>query len=123
MSNPKKTILIVDDSSEAIDFMGNILKEKYDIKIALNGNNALKILNSVNIDLILLDIVMPGLDGYEVCKKIKANSRTQEIPIIFLTGRGGIADKMKGIEIGATDYITKPVDTEFLIEVIKKHLD
>jgi putative two-component system response regulator len=107
---PKPTILIVDDVPENIDVLNGILKERYKIKVALNGVKALEIARAGNPpDLILLDIMMPGMDGYEVCRQLKSNFATRRIPVIFVTAKGDMEDETQGFELGAVDYITKPV--------------
>ena len=93
----KDAILVVDDSPENIDLLGEVLKQDYKIKVALNGEKALKIARSENPpDIILLDIMMPGMDGYEVCRRLKSDSRTQDIPVIFVTSMSEVEDETKG---------------------------
>ena len=106
----KKMVLVVDDSPENIDLLGDVLNRDYDIKVALNGEKALKIAGSeIPPDIILLDIMMPGMDGYEVCRRLKSDARTQDIPVIFVSSMGEVEDETKGLEVGAIDYITKPI--------------
>jgi len=104
----KKTILIVDDASENIDHLKEFLRLDYGIRGATSGEMAIKIALSQNPDLILLDIMMPEMDGYEVCKKFKSIETTKVIPIIFVTTKSEIDDETKGLGLGAVDYITKP---------------
>lgn len=105
----KATILIVDDSTDSIALLNSILKATYRIKIALSGAKALEIASESDApDLILLDIMMPGMDGYETCRRLKENPKTIEIPVIFLTAKTEELDEEKGLELGAEDYITKP---------------
>ena len=109
MNNEKQTILVVDDATENIDVIVGLLKNQYKVKAATNGLKALKIIDSNNPpDLILLDIMMPEMDGYEVIERIKKNLFTKDIPVIFLTGKTEAADETKGFEMGAADYISKP---------------
>lgn len=109
MANEKQTILIVDDATENIDVIVGLLKDQYRVKAATNGLKALKIVNSVNPpDLILLDIMMPEMNGYEVIETLKSQSSTRNIPVIFLTGKSEASDETKGFEMGAVDYISKP---------------
>ena len=116
-------ILIVDDAPENIDILSEALS-KYKRMIATNGEKALKLAFDENKpDLILLDIEMPGIDGYEVCRKLKANEKTKNIPVIFLTGRSDRKDIIKGFQLGAQDYITKPFDIEELISRVNTHLE
>jgi len=115
-------ILIVDDSPENIDVLGNALSE-YKRQVALNGEKALKLAFSDNTpDLILLDVIMPGLDGYEVCRKLKENDRTRDVPVIFITVMGEEEDETKGLEIGAVDYITKPFSPPIVRARVRNHL-
>jgi len=106
----KQTILAVDDAPENIDVLRGILADDYKVKVATNGEKALKIaFSDTPPDLVLLDIMMPEMDGYEVCRQLKADPRTKKIPVIFVTARGEIEDEAHGFELGAVDYITKPV--------------
>jgi putative two-component system response regulator len=104
--------------------MSELLKDEYKVKVANNGEKALKISQSQTPpDLILLDIMMPVMDGYEVCRQLKANPQTQHIPVIFLTAKTDATDETKGLEIGAIDYITKPINPAILMARVKTHLD
>ncbi len=105
----RHTVLIVDDMVENIDILKNMLTDLYDIKIAVNGKMALKVAELMKPDIILLDIMMPDLNGYEVCKRLKANPITHNIPIIFVTSKDHEIDEVKGFEVGAVDYVTKPI--------------
>jgi two-component system, sensor histidine kinase and response regulator len=104
-----QTILLVDDTPENIDVLAEILRDEYKIKVAPNGKSALKILSLGSIDLVLLDIMMPDMDGYEVCSQIKSNKEIKDIPVIFVTAKDEVTDESKGFEVGGVDYITKPV--------------
>ena len=111
----KPTVLIVDDMTENIHAMMNILRDKYAIVAATNGENALELAaQTPQTDLILLDIKMPGMDGYEVLRRLKADSATAEIPVIFVTALSESADEARGLQMGAADYITKPVNPDLL---------
>lgn len=104
------TLLVVDDTPENLDVLVGILRQEYRVKVATSGEKALKIASGDNPpDLILLDVMMPGLDGYEVCRRLKANPATASIPVIFVTAKDEPADEARGFELGAVDYITKPV--------------
>ncbi|WP_147821341.1 response regulator [Salidesulfovibrio onnuriiensis] len=105
----KKRLLIVDDVADNIFILRNNLADKYEVLYSINGQEALKTAFSEDSpDLILLDIMMPGMDGYEVCARLKADIRTRDIPVIFITALGEDVDQVKGLEYGAVDYITKP---------------
>ncbi len=120
---PKQTILVVDDVPENIDVLRGILKEEYKITFALNGEKALSIAGDSNPpDLILLDIMMPEMDGYEVCRQLKTNPATQKIPVIFVTAKGEVKDESKGFEVGCVDYITKPVSPSIVKARVKTQL-
>jgi putative two-component system response regulator len=119
----KKKILIVDDARENIAILVETLKAEYKVVPALNGEKALKLASSENPpDLILLDIMMPGIDGHEVCRRLQADVSTKGIPVIFLSGKDSEDEKQKGIELGAVDYITKPIDPSVVTEKVKSHI-
>ena len=121
----KFNILVVDDTPDNLIMMSELLKDELaKVKVANNGEKALKISQSQTPpDLILLDIMMPVMDGYEVCRQLKANPQTQHIPVIFLTAKTDATDETKGLEIGAIDYITKPINPAILMARVKTHLD
>jgi len=120
--NPK--ILIVDDNKENLKVVGNFLKEKkYNIAFATGGKQAISATYETDFDLILLDIMMPEMDGYEVCSALKSRIETKEIPIIFLTALKSTDDMIKGFQLGGVDYITKPFVKEELLTRIASHLD
>ena len=105
----KNTILIVDDTPDNLSVLSGLLKNLYKTKIATTGRKALKIVFSDNPpDLILLDIMMPEMDGYDVCREIKKDQKTKDIPVIFITAKTEPQDIVKGFEVGSVDYITKP---------------
>ena len=119
----KATILVVDDSPDSLALMSNLLKDHYKVKVANSGEKALKIsLSDAPPDLILLDIMMSGMDGYTVCQRLKLDPRTKNIPVIFLTSRFEVTDELKGLELGAADYITKPVSPPIVLARVKTHL-
>ncbi|GAB2859945.1 two-component system response regulator [Pseudoduganella ginsengisoli] len=119
----KPTILVVDDTPDNIDLLCAILEEDYRTKIAVNGERALKIANGDSKpDLILLDIMMPGMSGYDVCKQLKSNPATRDIPVIFVTAMSEITDEQMGLSLGAADYITKPVSAPIVLARIKTQL-
>ncbi|WP_320044704.1 response regulator [uncultured Desulfobacter sp.] len=110
----KDVILVVDDTKLNIDLLMDILGESYDIRVATDGESALEMTAEDPPDLILLDIMMPGIDGYQVCKQLKVLKRTREIPVIFLTALGELSYESKGLAMGAVDYITKPFNPEIV---------
>lgn len=121
--NNKTKLLIVDDVAKNIQILGNILKRKdYQISYALNGKDAIAMTKMHDFDLILLDIMMPGIDGYEVCKELKSDAKTKDIPIIFLTAKAEKESVVKGFQVGAADYLTKPFNAEELIARVHTHL-
>ena len=129
MSNPlefitKKTILVVDDTSDNLSLMSGLLKDQYRVKLANSGEKALKAVQGDNPpDLILLDIMMPGMSGYEVCQVLKADPASRPIPIIFLTAMTSMEDEQKGLELGAADYITKPISPPIVLARVKTQLE
>jgi two-component system, sensor histidine kinase and response regulator len=125
--NPKellgKKILIVDDTPANIDLLFQTLSpEGYKISVAGTGEETLKLVSQINPDLILLDVMMPGIDGFETCKKLKKNPETASIPIIFITAKAETEDIVKGFTLGGADYLTKPFNREEVCARIKTHL-
>ena len=119
----KPTILVVDDTPDNLTLMQALLKDLYKVKGANNGERALKIASAENPpDLILLDIMMPGIDGYEVCRQLKVNPATRDIPVIFLTAKTEVEDEKRGFELGAVDYITKPVSPPIVMARVHTQL-
>lgn len=118
------TVLIVDDTPDNLDILKGILKDTYKVKAAIHGNKALEIASSDSPpDIILLDIMMPEIDGFEICKRLKAKKATEDIPIIFITALGDIENETKGLELGAVDYITKPFNPAVVVARVKTHLE
>lgn len=121
--NAKATILVIDDTADNLSLISGLLKNSYHTKVANNGEKALKYLESnENPDLILLDIIMPDLSGYDVLALLKANEKTRNIPVVFLTAMSSPEDEKKGLEMGAVDYITKPISPPILLARIKTQL-
>jgi CheY-like chemotaxis protein/class 3 adenylate cyclase len=116
------TILIVDDVVENIEVLAGVFEDAYDVRFALSGADALSAMESGDIDLVLLDVMMPDMDGYEVCRRLKAEPRTCEVPIIFVTARDDEQDEETGLAIGAVDYISKPISRPILLTRVKTHL-
>jgi phosphoserine phosphatase RsbU/P len=120
----KPKVLIVDDTPENIQVLMETLKDQYTIVAAINGEKALKMaVTEPRPDLILLDIMMPGMDGYEVCRRLKADEQVQHIPIIFVTAKTEVEDETLGFELGAMDYITKPFSIPVVKSRVKAHLE
>ncbi len=120
----KPKVLIVDDTPENIQVLMEALKDQYTIVAALNGEKALRMaVAEPRPDLILLDIMMPGMDGYEVCRRLKALDQAPDIPIIFVTAKTEVEDETLGFELGAMDYITKPFSIPVVKARVKAHLD
>lgn len=118
------TVLIVDDTPRNINLLANVLgREGYLISAATSGKQAFAIIEKVLPDLILLDVMMPEMDGFEVCKRLKASPGTKNIPIIFLTAKTEPEDIVAGFELGAVDYVTKPLTASVLIARVKTHLE
>ena len=116
-------ILIVDDTPEHLTVLRQMLAEQnYMVRPALNGEIAIKAANESPPDLILLDIRMPGMDGYEVCQQLKSEEKTRKIPVIFISALNELDDKVKAFSLGGVDYITKPFQTEEVLARIKTHL-
>ena len=117
-----KKILLVDDEVDILEFLKyNLEQEKFEVLVSSNGNDALKNIEQIP-DLIVLDIMMPEMDGFELYQKIKNEKKYQHIPIIFLTAKSGETDEIKGLDLGASDYIQKPVSPKKLIARIKSNL-
>jgi PAS domain S-box-containing protein len=122
-NEPKQTVLVVDDTPENILLITSLLEEFYLVNIAKNGNQALRIaFSNEPLDIILLDITMPEMDGYEVCRHLKSDPKTMYIPVIFLTAKSEIEDELKGFELGAADFITKPISPPVLLARVQTHL-
>lgn len=120
----KAQVLVVDDDRSNINILGAMLADHYEIIVALNGEQAIQLIESnTQIDLILLDIQMPGIDGFEVCQKIKSNPELKDIPIIFITANRNEEDERKGLMLGAVDYITKPFSQPIVDLRVKNHLE
>ncbi|MBW8899338.1 MAG: two-component system response regulator [Massilia sp.] len=119
----RPTILIVDDTPDNIMLLSRLLKDRYNTKVANNGSLALQIAQATpGLDLILLDVMMPGLDGYETCRQLKANPVTADIPVIFLTAKSQVEDEAMGLSLGAVDYIAKPVSPPILFARVTTQL-
>jgi len=119
----KNILLLVDDDPENIEIVNSILGDKYEIRVAKNGVKALELANmEPTPGLILLDVIMPHMDGYEACKHLKEDAKTRDIPIIFLTGKTDVVDETRGFEVGAVDYIHKPFSPPIVTARVRTHL-
>lgn len=122
--NSDYILLIVDDNPKNLQLLGSILKEdEFKVEFATNGAEALDWLDEQDFDLVLLDIMMPGMDGYETCKKIRENNKNDDMPVIFLTAKTAKESIVKGFESGAQDYISKPFDKSELLARVSTHLE
>ncbi|MDE1918078.1 MAG: diguanylate cyclase [Sphingomonadales bacterium] len=119
----KGTVLIVDDEVSNIDIMNAVLEDDYEVCFATSGEQALSMVHDVMPDLILLDVMMPGLDGFEVCRRLKQQPMLVDIPVIFSTGLGDTRDEMQGLALGAIDYVTKPIQPAILRARVNNHLE
>jgi len=116
----EKIILVVDDDPSVIQILSNLLRPKFRVKVATRGAQAIGIAASPpQPDLILLDVLMPDMDGYEVCDKLKNFPDTSRIPVIFVTGNASPEEKQRGLELGGVSYLTKPLDPEEVLSKIK----
>jgi cyclic di-GMP phosphodiesterase len=119
----KPVVLIVDDTPENLTIMNGLLKDAYHTKVSNSGERALKLAAAQpKPDLVLLDIMMPEMDGYEVCRRLKADAATREIPVIFLTAKTQVEDESRGFEVGCVDYITKPISPPIVLARVRTHL-
>lgn len=122
-ANEPARLLIVDDTQKNIQLLGTLLrKENFLLNVAYDGEQAIEIARKLKPDLILLDIMMPGIDGYETCERLKADPETAEIPVIFLTAKTEVKDIIHGFEVGAVDYVTKPFNAVVLLSRVRTHL-
>ena len=120
---PKADILVIDDTPENLNLLSAMLTEQgYKVRSVTKGSTGLRGANAVPPDLILLDVNMPEMNGYEVCEHLKASDRTREIPVIFISALGDVLDKVKAFAVGGVDYITKPFQLEEVLARIENHL-
>jgi putative two-component system response regulator len=118
----RHTVLIVDDTPDNITLISGLLKDKYNTKVATSGATALQIVASSKVDLILLDIMMPEVDGFETCRRLKADPASAAIPVVFLTAKSLQEDEALGRSVGAADFLRKPVNPDQLFSRVAVHL-
>jgi diguanylate cyclase (GGDEF)-like protein len=118
----RSLILLVDDEPSTLELLVGILNESYDVASAIDGEQALAFCERRLPDLVLLDVAMPGVDGYEVCRRLKADPRSGDVPIIFVTARDRVEDEIKGLETGAVDFITKPVHPSIVLARVRTQI-
>ena len=123
MTLDRETILVVDDLPENIDLMANILRDHYRVLIASNGQDALNTVRRHTPDLILLDIMMPDMDGYQVCQQLKQDPRSRDIPVIFVTALTETREEQRGLDLGAVDFLHKPCHPDIVKRRVRIHLD
>ncbi len=121
----KMNVLIVDDNQQNLKVLGNVLKENtdYGLAFAMNGEEALEYISKSVPDMILLDVMMPGIDGFEVCKRLQENEETADVPVIFITAKSEPEDVVRGFRVGGMDYITKPFNEAELLVRINTHME
>ncbi len=123
MSAQQGSLLVVDDNEMNLDMLSRRLtRNGYDVTVAANGEQALEKAERQTFDVVLLDIMMPGIDGFETCRQLKGDPATRESVVIFLSARGDVSDKVRGLELGAVDYIAKPFQAEEVIARVRTHL-
>jgi diguanylate cyclase (GGDEF)-like protein len=123
MTSERQRLLIVDDQPANVRVMAEALRDQYELYFATSGAKALEIAAASGIELVLLDVVMPDLDGFEVCRRLKSDERTNKIPVIFVTAREEISDEARGFDVGGVDYITKPVQPLIVRARVRTHLE
>ena len=121
-SQPRRRVLVVDDEPSNLMLVTQLLKSEVDVRVANNGDRALALMRQEPPDLVLLDVEMPGMDGYSVCRAVKADPQLTDIPVVFLTGRASVEDETTGFETGAVDYIHKPISPPLLRARVRTHL-
>jgi signal transduction histidine kinase len=123
MKEPRPILLVVDDVETNIDLLLETLSEDYVVRVATDGAGALDSVKKSRPDLILLDVMMPGMDGFEVCRRLKDDPTTHEVPVIFITALNDTIDKVKGFSVGGVDYVTKPFQPEEVLARVSAHLE
>ena len=121
-ASKKPVVLVVDDAPESIDVLRGVLSNDYQVNAAINGQTALKLAERLKPDIILLDVMMPEMDGYEVCRRLKANPITAKVPIVFVTTLSDVTNEARGLELGAVDYVTKPYVPALVKSRVRTHV-
>ena len=122
-NSQQKTLLIVDDNKDMLQFVSSCMKEDYQVYTATDGAAALELLQREQIDLIISDVMMPGIDGFELCRRVKSDINLSHIPVILLTARTTDVSRIEGLQLGADDYLTKPFNVEVLRLRVQKFID
>jgi len=122
VSAGRPVILVVDDAPDNIMLLASLLKDRYDTRVATSGATALRIVGAGGVDLVLLDVTMPGMDGLEVCRRIVGEPRTAGVPVLLLTAKSRPEDEAGGLAAGAADYIGRPVSPPILLARVATHL-
>ena len=120
---PTATLLVVDDSPENLSLLDTLLRDSYRVLVAGSGERALRIVENEPPDLILLDVMMPGMDGYQVLRRLRADPATRDIPVVFLTAMNAREDELRGLELGAVDYITKPILPPLVLARVRTQIE
>lgn len=119
----KSKILIVEDNEVNLDIFQEIFEDDYELKLATDGMQALEVIENFMPKLVLLDVMMPNMDGYEVCEKIRGNEKLKDIAIIMVSARAMESERKKGLDVGADDYITKPFEEDILMEMVSSYIN
>ena len=122
-ADPKTRILVVDDEPTNRAVLVELLQGEYTVLEATNGADALALARESTPDIILLDVLMPGMDGFEVCRRLKSDESTRDVPVIFVTSLDDYGDEAQGLALGAADYITKPVQPALVLERVRSHVE
>jgi diguanylate cyclase (GGDEF)-like protein len=122
-AQPQRRILIVDDQPANVHVLAEALREQYQLYVATSGPRAIALAAGGGVDLVLLDVMMPGMDGFEVCRRLKGDERTRKIPVIFVTALGDVDDETRGFDVGGVDYIAKPISPPVVRARVRTHLE